>query len=345
MVVKELSGPKADASPMELVCPAGNPAALEAALENGADAVYVGLRDETNARAFPGLNFDAKMLRQAVQEAHRAGRRLFLAINSYAQAGEEVRWHRAVAVGAEAGVDVLILADIGVMEWATRHFPEVTRHLSVQASATSVEALKLYHEAFDIQRAVLPRVLSLAQVKALAEASPIELEVFGFGSLCVMVEGRCALSAHVTGQSPNTHGVCSPAWAVEWRDCGPELEARLNGVLIDRFGPGEAAGYPTVCKGRYEVMNAVYHAFEEPTSLNTLELLPELMSMGVSAVKIEGRQRSPAYIARVTATWRAAVDAVKRGSGLTRRIEWQNTLASLAEGSQTTLGAYHRPWQ
>ncbi|HKK23925.1 MAG TPA: U32 family peptidase, partial [Pseudohaliea sp.] len=127
---------------------------------------------------------------------------------------------------------------------------------------------------------------------------------------------------------------------------GGALESRLNGVLIDRFGAGENAGYPTLCKGRFRVGDAVYHAIEEPTSLNTLELLPQLAAAGVAAIKIEGRQRSPAYVAQVTRVWRAALDALAADPhGFQPRREWMQALAAVSEGSQTTLGAYHRPWQ
>ena len=80
-------------------------------------------------------------------------------------------------------------------------------------------------------------------------------------------------------------------------------------MLIDRYAPGENAGYPTLCKGRFDVeVDENYYAIEEPTSLNTLELLPQLLKMGVRAIKIEGRQRSPAYVAQVTKVWREALD-------------------------------------
>jgi collagenase-like PrtC family protease len=86
----------------------------------------------------------------------------------------------------------------------------------------------------------------------------------------------------------------------------------LGGLLIDRYAPGEPAGYPTLCKGRFTVADQTYYAIEEPTSLNTLELLPELHHMGIAAIKIEGRQRSPAYVTQVTKVWRAAIDACRR---------------------------------
>jgi len=331
---------------MELVCPAGGRPALKAALENGADAVYVGLADETNARSFKGLNFRPDRLPEAVTLAERYGARILMALNTYAQGGGAERWRRAVDVAADSGVAAIIAADAGVMDYARAHYPDLRIHLSVQGSATTPEALSFYARNFGVSRAVLPRVLSLAQVAQVAEQSPVELEVFAFGSLCVMVEGRCLLSSYATGESPNTRGVCSPASAVRWQDEDGQLSARLGGVLIDRFAAGEPAGYPTLCKGRFDVGGRIYHALEEPTSLNTLDLLPRLHAMGIGAVKIEGRQRSPAYVAAVTRVWRGAIDALLSDPhGFRSREEWDEALARLSEGTQTTLGAYHRRWQ
>ena len=160
-----------------------------------------------------------------------------------------------------------------------------------------------------------------------------------------MAEGRCLLSSYATGESPNTHGVCSPAAHVRWSDHDGTREARLAGVLIDRHGPDEPAGYPTLCKGRFRVGGTLDHAIEEPTSLNTLKLLPQLQAMGIRAVKIEGRQRSPAYVAQVTSAWRQAIDVLERQGELPEAPAWTRTLAALSEGSQTTLGAYDRGWQ
>ena len=161
-----------------------------------------------------------------------------------------------------------------------------------------------------------------------------------------MAEGRCYLSSYMTGESPNTVGACSPAKYVRWQETDKGLESRLNNVLIDRYQSDENAGYPTLCKGRFEVDNNVYHALEEPTSLNTLELIPELIKMGIVSVKIEGRQRSPAYVEQVAQTWRMAIDSYQKNpEGFAVEGAWMNTLANLSEGSQTTLGAYHRKWQ
>lgn len=331
---------------MELVCPAGNLPSLKAAVDNGADAVYLGLRDDTNARHFPGLNFNEKRMRQGIEYARSRGIKVFMAINTYPQPSGWKRWERAVDTAAALGVDALILADIGVMDYAAQRWPDLPLHLSVQASGTNYEALRFYHGLFGIRRAVLPRVLSLVQVRHIVENSPVDIEVFGFGSLCVMVEGRCLLSSYATGKSPNTYGACSPAEDVTWEETPAGLESRLGGLLTDRYGPGEDAGYPTICKGRYRVGESTYYAIEEPTSLNTLEVLPELMAAGVVAMKIEGRQRSPAYVGRVTSIWRQAIDAYRARPGEYRvRDLWARELAKMSEGAQTTLGPYYRPWQ
>lgn len=330
---------------MDLVCPAGNLPSLRAAVDNGADAVYLGFRDATNARHFAGLNFDERSLVQAVSYARSRGVKVFIAINTYPQGQHWSQWQAAVDRAVALPADALIIADLGVLAYATERHPQVPRHLSVQGSATSYEAIAFYQRHFGIRRVVIPRVLSLSQVQHLIEHTSVPVEVFGFGSLCVMVEGRCLLSSYATGESPNTVGACSPAKAVEWRDTPRGTETRLGGVLIERYAPNEAASYPTLCKGRYRVGGAVYHAIEEPTSLNTLELLPEILAAGVAAIKLEGRQRNAAYVAEVTRVWRAAIDACQRMPGrFTVQGEWLRTLGRLSEGTQTTLGALHRPW-
>lgn len=164
---------------MELVCPAGNLPSLKAAVDGGANAVYLGFRDDTNARHFPGLNFGPAQVAEGIRYARARAVRVFLAINTYPPPAGWPRWERAVDAGAELGVDALILADTGVMDYAARRWPALAQHLSVQASATSHEALRFYHEHFGIRRAVLPRVLSLAQVRRLVEMSPVGIEVFG----------------------------------------------------------------------------------------------------------------------------------------------------------------------
>lgn len=331
---------------MELLCPAGNLPALKAAIDNGADAVYIGLKDDTNARHFAGLNFTDKKLQEAVNYVHSRKRKLHIAINTFAHPDGYSRWQRAVDMAAQLGADALILADLAMLEYAAERYPEVERHVSVQASATNDEAIRFYQRHFDVARVVLPRVLSMHQVKQLSRTSPVPLEVFAFGSLCIMAEGRCYLSSYLTGESPNTVGGCSPARFVRWQQTPQGMESRLNEVLIDRYEDNENAGYPTLCKGRYLVDGQRYHALEEPTSLNTLELLPELFAANIASVKIEGRQRSPAYVSQVAKVWRQAIDRyLANPAQFSAKEEWMEQLGAMSEGTQTTLGAYHRKWQ
>ncbi len=269
---------------------------------------------------------------------------MFVAINTYPRPDNLELWYRAVDKAATAGVDALIVADIGVMDYAAERWPELNLHLSVQGSATTQEAIRFYAEQFGIKRAVLPRVLSVRQVAAVT--SPVPVEVFGFGSLCVMVEGRCFLSSYVTGLGPNLFGACSPGRFVEWRESERGMETRLNGVLINRVRDDEHAGYPTVCKGRYAINGRTGYAIEEPTSLNTLPIIGELRDIGVAAIKIEGRQRSPAYVATVTAIFRAAIDGcIANPQEFAPDAAWLSRLADVSEGTQVTLGAYNREWQ
>jgi len=338
-----------------LVAPAGSLRALTLAIDAGADAVYLGLKNATNARNFAGLNFEAAQVREGVAYAHARGRQVLMALNTYADALDETPWHAAVDAAAELGADALIVADSAVLAYAHAQHPALRLHLSVQASATSHAAIEFYRQRYGIQRAVLPRVLTLQQVQQVIRNTEVEIEVFGFGSLCVMVEGRCALSSYATGQSPNTAGVCSPPAAVQWLEGPDGVEARLAGVLIDRYGPQEPRGYPTLCKGRFSVGdsataghapgNAADYALEEPTSLNTLALLPQLVASGVRAIKIEGRQRSPSYVAGVTRVWRQALDSLAGGGRYSVQPAWQQELGRWAEGQQSTLGAFDRPWR
>ena len=330
----------------ELVCPAGSLPALKAAVDNGADTVYFGYKNDTNARNFAGLNFDHKAMVDGINYAHARGKHVLMAINTFPQPGREADWRKAVDGAAELGVDAVILADIGLLDYARSRHPDLRLHLSVQGSATSYEAVNFAHREFGVRRAVLPRVLTLAQVEQVIKNTPVEIEVFGFGSLCVMNEGRCWLSSYATGESPNTVGACSPAKYVKWEKSPGQMSTRLNGILIDRYSDSEAAGYPTLCKGRFEVNGETYYALEEPTSLNVLEILPEIMKIGVSAIKVEGRQRSPTYVAQVTRTLRAALDELGRGADRYQvKPAWMAELGKVSEGVQATLGAYNRPWR
>jgi putative protease len=322
----------------ELICPAGTPAALRTAVDAGADAVYCGFRNATNARNFPGLNFTAEEMAEGALYAHTHDAKILLAINTFPPAGQTDLWKRAVKDGANAGVDAFIVADIGVAAYIAQHYPDKRLHLSVQAGASSPEAISYYCREFNVKRVVLPRILTVQEIKDIHEQIPCEIEAFVFGNIGMMAEGRCSLTNYATGVSTNMDGVCSPASEVRYEhDKDRNLSSKLGEFTIDCFSCNENAGYPTICKGRYtsDLREEGYYAFEEPVSLNLSGLLPDLIAAGVTALKIEGRQRSRAYVREVVSAYRRAVDAIAQG-----QPPELDTLLALTEGHKETQGAF-----
>ena len=322
----------------ELVCPAGTPSSLRTAVDAGADAVYCGFRNATNARNFPGLNFTLDELERSTAYAHERGCKVLLAVNTFPPAGKTTLWRDAIDAGKRIGVDAFIVADIGVADYAHRTASGTRLHLSVQAAASSPEAIRYYCREFNVRRVVLPRILTIPEIRALGAEIPCEMETFIFGNHGLMVEGRCSMTNYATGLSTNMDGVCSPAASVKYSGLADgRLASRLGEFMIDCFGNKEKAGYPTICKGRYSVgcRQTAYYAFEEPVSLNLSPLLPELMKAGVHAFKIEGRQRSRAYVRSVVAAFRRCVDVIMAG-GQPQLAE----LAALTEGGKETEGAF-----
>ena len=159
----------------ELVCPAGNLPALKTAIDNGADTVYLGLKDATNARNFPGLNFTRDSVAEGIAYAHERGRQVLMAINTFAQAGQMPRWQQAVDTAASLGADAIIVADPAVLAYASAAHPDLRLHMSVQSSATNYEAINLMRELFNIRRVVLPRVLTIEQVQHVVENTDVEI--------------------------------------------------------------------------------------------------------------------------------------------------------------------------
>jgi putative protease len=155
-----------------------------------------------------------------------------------------------------------------------------------------------------------------------------------------MEEGRCSLSSYATGKSPNMHGVCSPASHVRYREQDGELVSRLGDFTINRFSAGEPAGYPTLCKGRFQTAHGAGYLFEDPVSLDATAMLPELRKAGVAALKIEGRQRGRVYIERVVRNFRQTLAKLDDG-----RPAPMSELITLTEGQSTTAGAYRKSWR
>ncbi len=322
----------------EIVSPAGTPASLRTAVDAGADAVYCGFQNATNARNFPGLNFTPEEMERGIAYAHERGAKVLLAANTFPPAGQFHLWKEAVDMAVNFGIDAIIIADIGVADHIKRKYPDQRLHLSVQAGASSPEAIKFYCRAFDIRRVVLPRILTVQEIRAVHDEIPCEIEAFIFGNIGMMAEGRCSLTNYATGISTNMDGVCSPADAVHYEeDADRNLTTRLGEFTIDCFSCGEKAGYPTICKGRYLAgqRKDAYYAFEEPISLNLTALLPELIKSGVTALKIEGRQRSRAYVGAVVSSFRKTIDAYMAGE-----TPEMDDLLALTEGNRQTEGAF-----
>jgi len=322
---------------VELICPAGTPAAYRDAVEAGANSIYCGFRNETNARNFPGLNFDRDELGEAIALGKQRGVKTLVAINTFMRAGSEAIWTAAVDDAVALGAHALILADLGLLAYAAERHPGQRLHLSVQAAASNAEYIQFLVEAFGISRAVLPRVLTIAEVAAISGKVGCETEVFVFGGLCVMEEGRCSLSSYATGRSPNMQGVCSPASHVRYRQVGDEMVSELGAFTINRFPKGEAAGYPTLCKGRFVVDGEDGYIFEDPASLDVLSQVEQLRAAGVTALKIEGRQRGRAYVAQVIREIRRVLDDAGAGAS--------DALLKLSEGQRTTTGSYDKRWR
>jgi collagenase-like PrtC family protease len=327
---------------MELICPAGTPAAFRDAVEAGADAVYCGFRNETNARNFPGLNFSRGELADAIRYASAHGVKTLVAINTFMRAESESLWLAAVDAAADLGADAVILADLGLLAYAAERHPGLRRHLSVQAGAANADHIDFLVGAFGIKRAVLPRVLTIAEVASIAGKVKCETEVLVFGGLCVMEEGRCSLSSYATGRSPNMHGVCSPASLVRYRQDGREMVSELGDFTINRFPDNEPTGYPTLCKGRFVVDGEDGYVFEDPVSLDALSHLDALRAAGVTALKIEGRQRGRSYVSQVVTEIRSRLDATGPSPSAGATSE---PLRLLSEGQRTTQGSYDKRWR
>ncbi|OGP30119.1 MAG: protease [Deltaproteobacteria bacterium GWC2_42_11] len=315
---------------------------LKAAIDNGADVVYTGFNDATNARNFEGLNFTTQKLAEGISYAHKKGKKVYIAINTFPQGNTYHQWYNSVDKAVSLGADALIIANLGILKYARDKYPDVNLHLSVQASASNYESINFYKKYFGIKRVILPRVLTVKEMKALRDNTDVELEVFALGGLCINIEGRCYLSSFVTGASTNTEGACSPSRFVRFINENDHMKITLNNVVLNNLAPGETSPYPTCCKGRYITEKGEYfYSFEEPESLNVMEIIPRLIEAGIDALKIEGRQRTKAYVATVTSALRKAIDMYYKNPSSYRIDDNLMSLANATfEGTKPTLGCY-----
>ncbi len=333
----------ASRSRIKLNAPAGSPPCLMAAVDAGADSVYIGFRSPTNLRNLPGLNFSVAQAAEGVAYAHQRGAMVHVAVNTHPLDHQLQECYRAVDAADEIGADVVIAADWAVLEYARTRHPRLELHLSCLAGVTDPEAVRFYHRHFGVSCVVLSRTLSVQQIAAIRRRTSVQLEVLVFGVLCANYDGRCHLSSFITGVSANSIGACAPASFVEVDQTHPDsCTFKLNGVEINDVPSWEPYTYPTPCKGQYynAALDRRQRAFQDSCCLDASPVLPELAAAGVDIVKIEGRQRSLAYVREVTSTWRSAIDALDAEGPIDHQRRQLPQLAQHLEGKAASLGAF-----
>ena len=270
---------------IELLSPAGNFEKLKAAVLYGADAVYCagkafGMRSAAD-------NFTAEEIHEAVKYVHDRGKKLYLTVNTMPHEDEYPALRSFLSEVADAGIDAMIVADLGAMATVKEIIPGMEIHVSTQASVVSSASARAY-AALGAKRLVLARELTLEEVRAIRTGldPAIELEVFVHGSMCVSYSGRCLLANALNGRDGN-RGTCT-------QPC------RWNYHLIEEKRPDEPIGIEQSDLGTF-IMSS--------KDLCMIEYIPELIASGATSFKIEGRMKSAYYTAVVTNAYRMAIDA------------------------------------
>jgi putative protease len=267
----------APAKRCEILAPAGDRDCLRAAVENGADAVYFGLADGFNARA-RATNFPLAELDDVMSELHRRGVLGYVAFNTLVFESELEAAAQKLRRIAEAGADAIIVQDLGVARLAREICPDLALHASTQMTISTAEGCE-FARRVGVTRAIVARELSVADIAAIHAATDLELEVFVHGALCVSWSGQCLTSEVWGGRSAN-RGECAQA-------CRMPYTLEVDGV--------------------HRELGAMRYLLS-PKDLAAFDLLPDLVSAGVRSFKIEGRLKTPEYVANVTATYRKALD-------------------------------------
>ena len=272
---------------MELLSPAGNLEKLRAAINFGADAVYLagpgfGLRAAST-------EFSPEDLATAVDEAHAGGVRVYLTVNAMPHECDYPALLSYLDLLARVKPDALIVSDPGVIALCRERLPDVPLHLSTQANALSSASCRVWY-GMGVRRIVLARELSLAEIKEIRKNIPadLELEAFVHGSMCVSYSGRCLLSNYFTGRDAN-RGDCTQPCRWKYR------VGRLSGELFEESRPDEPIPVEEDAGGTFILASR---------DLSMIEHLADLADAGVSALKIEGRMKSALYVAAVTNAYR-----------------------------------------
>jgi putative protease len=266
----------------ELLAPAGNWDCARAAIENGADAIYFGLQAGFNARA-RAANFALDELPELMATLHRSGLKGYATVNTLTFTDELPQLEEHVRRLADGGVDALLVQDVGVARLVREICPMLALHASTQMTMTCAETISMV-APLGIERVVLARELSLREIRQIAAATPMPLEVFVHGALCVAYSGQCLTSESLGGRSAN-RGQCAQA-------------CRLD--------------YELICDGEERELGDVKYLLS-PQDLAAIELVPELVEAGVASLKIEGRLKTPEYVAAMSRNYRSAIDAAMRG--------------------------------
>ncbi|MCX5780341.1 MAG: U32 family peptidase [Firmicutes bacterium] len=266
----------------ELVLPAGDLEKLSVALLFGADGVYLGGK-EFSLRAFAG-NLTLAEITVGLAYAHQMGKKVYITINILAHNRDIEFLPPYLEALQETGVDGFIIADLGVMRMAQTYAPRIPVTISTQANISNYATAALYRD-LGASRLVLARELSLEEIVEIKQRVEIELEVFIHGAMCVAYSGRCLLSHYMTGRSAN-QGACA-------QPC------RYNYYLMEEKRPGQYFPLEEDERGSY-IFNS--------RDLCLLEQLPQLIDAGIDAFKIEGRMKSPLYVATLARIYRQAID-------------------------------------
>ncbi|MEI7458210.1 MAG: DUF3656 domain-containing protein [Pirellula sp.] len=271
----------------ELLAPAGNWECIHAAIENGADAVYFGLDAGFNARA-RAVNFSLEGLPELMRLLHRRGVLGYVTLNTLVFTDELAQFEKHVAQLAAAGVDAVLVQDLGAVRLIHEVCPQLSVHASTQMTMTSAETIHAI-ESLRIDRVVLARELSLSEIRKITAATKMPVETFVHGALCVAYSGQCLTSESLGGRSAN-RGQCAQA-------------CRLN--------------YDLICDGVQRNLEDNRYLLS-PQDLAGYELVPDLIDAGVCSLKIEGRLKTPEYVANIVGHYRKAIDAAMEG----QRLKW-----------------------
>ena len=270
---------------IELLAPAGNMECLKTAVYFGADAIYMSGKSY-GLRAFAD-NFDGEQMHQAVQYAHRYGKKVYITVNAVFR-NQDLKGLEKYAQELEScGVDAVIVADPGVMQIIQKTVPKMEIHLSTQANTTNYASANFWHGQ-GVKRIVLSREVTLEEIREIRDKTPdtLDLEAFVHGAMCISYSGRCLLSSVTTGRSGN-RGECA-------QPC------RWKYYLHEKSYEGEYFPIYADDQGTY-VLNS--------KDLMMIEHIDALYEAGITSFKIEGRMKSPYYVACVVDSYRRAIDA------------------------------------